>query len=78
MLERARAGRNDFTAPAVAAVPVIADVLALVDSAQGVTFARMSGSGATCFALFDNIAPRDDAATAAERRGWWTLATTLI
>jgi len=40
--------------------------------------ARMSGSGATCFAVFDTIAARDAAAAGAAARGWWTLATTLV
>ena len=38
---------------------------------------RMSGSGATCFALFADPAARDAAASAADARGWWTLATTM-
>jgi 4-diphosphocytidyl-2-C-methyl-D-erythritol kinase len=36
----------------------------------------MSGSGATCFALFDSEASRDAAAEAVPRE-WWRLATTL-
>jgi 4-diphosphocytidyl-2-C-methyl-D-erythritol kinase len=36
----------------------------------------MSGSGATCFALFENEAQRDRAATAVPRE-WWRLATRL-
>ena len=75
VLERARAGRNDFTAPATAAAPLIADVLALLEAARGCTFARMSGSGATCFGLFADVAARDSAAAAAGARGWWTLTT---
>jgi 4-diphosphocytidyl-2-C-methyl-D-erythritol kinase len=38
--------------------------------------ARMSGSGATCFALYDNAAARD-AAAAAMPAGWWTMAGRL-
>ncbi|WP_443027404.1 hypothetical protein [Sphingomonas sp. LR59] len=49
----------------------------LLDTAHGVLLSRMSGSGATCFALFETLEARDDAATAAQARGWWTLATTL-
>jgi 4-diphosphocytidyl-2-C-methyl-D-erythritol kinase len=37
----------------------------------------MSGSGATCFALFESVAARDAAAARAGAEGWWTLATTL-
>ena len=41
--------------------------------------ARMSGSGATCFALYDSEAERDNAAEriAAEHSGWWKLAGKL-
>lgn len=77
LLARARAGRNDLEAPATALAPVIADVRALLDAAPGTLLARMSGSGATCFALFDTPASRDAAAARAAERGWWTLATTL-
>jgi 4-diphosphocytidyl-2-C-methyl-D-erythritol kinase len=78
VLARAGQGDNDFTAPAVQAAPVIADVLTTLSRSPGATFARMSGSGATCFALFDSIAARDAAALQAARRSWWALATTLI
>ena len=74
-LDRARAGRNDFTAPAIAQAPAIADVLALLDTAPNCKFARLSGSGATCFGLFADIASRDLAARSADARGWWTLRT---
>ncbi len=77
VMERARAGRNDLAAPAVALAPVIADVLARLEAAPGATFIRMSGSGATCLALFDTPAGRHAAAVALadERPGWWTLET---
>ncbi|SFR78903.1 4-(cytidine 5'-diphospho)-2-C-methyl-D-erythritol kinase [Sphingomonas jatrophae] len=69
-------GRNDLEPPARALVPEIGAVLDLLGRQPGVTLARMSGSGATCFALFDDA----EAMAAAERAmpaGWWTLATTL-
>ena len=75
LLARARAARNDLEPPAIALAPVIADVRALLDAAPGTILARMSGSGATCFALFEDDATRDAAAEAATARGWWTLAT---
>lgn len=71
-------GRNDLAAPAMAVVPQIGDVLAaLADCAPRV--ARMSGSGATCFALFDDAARRDAAAAAirAAHPLWWVMATRL-
>ena len=74
-LDRARAGRNDFTAPAVTLAPVVGEVLDLLDAAPGCTLLRLSGSGATCFGLFDDIAGRDAAAAVAGGRGWWVLPT---
>jgi len=75
LLTRASAGRNDLAPPAIAIAPVIAEVEAMLAAAPGVLLARMSGSGATCFALFMNEADRDAAADRAGTRGWWTLAT---
>lgn len=77
LLTRATAGRNDLEPPALALAPVIADARTLLDAAHDVLLSRMSGSGATCFALFETAEARDVAATAAQARGWWTLATTL-
>jgi 4-diphosphocytidyl-2-C-methyl-D-erythritol kinase len=71
-----RAGRNDLEAPAIALVPQIETVLAWLSVQQGVEFTRMSGSGATCFALFESEAARDEAADRAPRE-WWRLATSL-
>ncbi len=56
------AGRNDLTVAATAIVPAIGAVIALLAAQPGVTLARMSGSGATCFALFASIAARNAAA----------------
>jgi 4-diphosphocytidyl-2-C-methyl-D-erythritol kinase len=75
LLTRAIAGRNDLQAPALSLAPVIAEVLDALHAPEGVTLARMSGSGATCFALFDTEDARDRAA--ADVPQWWTLATTL-
>lgn len=68
-------GRNDLEAPALALVPQIADVLEALRNTDG-WIARMSGSGATCFALFDTAAQRDDAQRAMPG-DWWTLAGAL-
>jgi 4-diphosphocytidyl-2-C-methyl-D-erythritol kinase len=72
--------RNDLTAPATALVPEIMDILAALQSQPGVRCSGMSGSGATCFALFN--ADDDDAAcnAAANARshGWWAVATHLL
>ena len=73
----AKAGRNDLEPPARAIEPQIDAVLALLASAPGVDLARMSGSGATCFAIFDDIGARDAAAEQAREREWWALPTFL-
>jgi 4-diphosphocytidyl-2-C-methyl-D-erythritol kinase len=71
-----REGRNDLEGPAVSLVPEIARVLDWLGSRRGASFVRMSGSGATCFALFDGEVARDEAA-ASVPEGWWHLASHL-
>jgi 4-diphosphocytidyl-2-C-methyl-D-erythritol kinase len=72
-------GRNDLEGPAIELEPAIAEVLAVVRKLPGCRLARMSGSGATCFGLFDSTR----AASAAARTlrvgypAWWTRATVL-
>ncbi len=71
-------GRNDLEAPAISICPPVADVLAALGR-TGAFLSRMSGSGATCFALFDDVAERDaaQATIAAEQPGWWQMAGRL-
>ncbi len=78
-LKAALGGRNDLQPPALALVPEIGAVLARLGATGGVRLARMSGSGATCFALFADQAARDVAARsiAAEQPNWWLLATSI-
>jgi 4-diphosphocytidyl-2-C-methyl-D-erythritol kinase len=79
LVETLAADRNDLEEPAIRLQPVIAKVLAAIQNMPGCTLARMSGSGATCFGLFDS----SRAATAAARKlrdrhpGWWVRATVL-
>lgn len=70
-------GRNDLEGPARAIAPVIGEVLDLLAAQPGTTLARMSGSGATCFALFDEDAHCAAAARALARPGWWVQKTQL-
>ncbi|MDO6415131.1 4-(cytidine 5'-diphospho)-2-C-methyl-D-erythritol kinase [Sphingomonas sp. BIUV-7] len=70
------AGRNDLEAPARGLCSEIGDVLAWLSAQPGAHLVRMSGSGATCFALFDDMAARDRAAGEVPA-GWWPLATAL-
>lgn len=76
-LAAALAGRNDLETPARACVPAIGTVVAALAASPGALLARMSGSGATCFALFADEDARDAAAAALARPGWWSLATRL-
>jgi 4-diphosphocytidyl-2-C-methyl-D-erythritol kinase len=71
--------RNDLQAPAIAAVPEIAGVLDTLQALPDAQLTRMSGSGATCFALFDteDAARRAEAQLSAERPDWWIRATSL-
>jgi 4-diphosphocytidyl-2-C-methyl-D-erythritol kinase len=72
--------RNDLEGPARSIAPVIGDVLALLAAQPDALLARMSGSGATCFALFPTLAAaeRARAAIAAKRPDWWVAAGELL
>lgn len=72
------AGRNDLQRPATAQCPAITDILTELGALRP-WLTRMSGSGATCFALFDAEAERDAAAAALALRhpGWWQMAGVL-
>ena len=71
-----RSGRNDLEAPACAIIPEITALIEWLGGRPGATLARMSGSGATCFALFKSPAARD-AVQATVTPKYWTMATTL-
>ncbi|HEV2596397.1 MAG TPA: 4-(cytidine 5'-diphospho)-2-C-methyl-D-erythritol kinase [Sphingomicrobium sp.] len=75
-LENWRDGRNDLLAPATALVPEIASILAWLSAQPGAFHARMSGSGATCFAFFESEEARNAAEESAPN-AWWRLATFL-
>jgi 4-diphosphocytidyl-2-C-methyl-D-erythritol kinase len=70
---------NDLETPAIVLQPVIAEVLTALRGLPGCRLARMSGSGATCFALFSTS---DEAAAAAKplstkQPSWWVKVTVL-
>jgi len=79
MAEALRPYPNDLTAPAVALLPVIGEMLAALEAQPGALLSRMSGSGATCWALFQTDAEAEAAASALASRhpGWWSVATRL-
>lgn len=70
---------NDLETPARALCPEIGEVLAALADCPGVRIARMSGSGPTCFALFDGMAAAEHAAARlrGEHSGWWVVASTI-
>ncbi|HEX8580018.1 MAG TPA: 4-(cytidine 5'-diphospho)-2-C-methyl-D-erythritol kinase [Allosphingosinicella sp.] len=77
--EDLRSARNDLQAPAIEVAPVISDVLYALDGLEGTTLVRMSGSGATCFALFENEAACDAGAAAmrSAQPSWWLLESRI-
>ena len=79
VLRRLANQANDLEAPAIALAPAIADVLDALRALAGCRLARMSGSGATCFAVFSSVAERAMAAKALRAKfpGWWVVETVL-
>lgn len=73
------AHRNELTMPALVLAPVIGKVLATLRAASQVRFARMSGSGATCFGIFETAGAAEAAAKqiAAAHEDWWVVKTTI-
>lgn len=67
--------RNDLEAPAISLAPVIGTILEELRALSGCRLARMSGSGATCFALFDPGATVDASAIAQQHPDWWVTET---
>lgn len=72
--------RNDLEGPAIMTAPTIRDALQALGGTPGCRLARMSGSGGTCFGIYDS----EDAARAAAAEiaavhpGWWVVATRSI
>ena len=78
-VETLAASSNDLEAPAMRIEPVIGEVISALSATNGAWLSRMSGSGATCFAIYENTA---DAQRAADKirsahPGWWVHAGTL-
>ena len=75
----ATATGNDLEAPALAIEPAIGEVVAALRTLPGCRLARMSGSGASCFALFYDRAAAHRAQALLERAhpAWWSAATGL-
>lgn len=71
--------RNDLEPAACTLVPAVEQILAALAESPGCRLARMAGSGATCFGLYDNPVSADIAAgwLAGREPGWWITATRL-
>src|SRR5215470_7999645 len=78
-VEALAAGSNDLEEPAMKIQPVIGEVIAALNATNGAWLARMSGSGATCFAVYENTADAQRAADQIrlEHPSWWVHAGTL-
>ncbi len=74
--------RNDLERSAMAVAPVIAEVLTTLADSQGCRIARMSGSGATCFGVYNTFSQAEAAMNTVKtkRPDWWCVAscTTLV
>lgn len=78
-LDFIKAQDNVLTLPATAHVPEIASALELIEKQKGCLLSRMSGSGATCFGLFDSQEEVMDAAEAIllSHPDWWVRGGVL-
>ena len=79
LLERALAGQNDLQAVAIKKAPIIDQVLSQIEMQDGCQLARMSGSGASCFGLFETMEASQVAANAIRTSNsqWWVKACQL-
>ncbi len=71
--------RNNLQSPAMSMHPEITKTLATLQALTGVRLVRMTGSGATCFALFDSIDLAEAAAVTlhGQHPDWWVQSTLL-
>jgi 4-diphosphocytidyl-2-C-methyl-D-erythritol kinase len=70
--------RNDLEAPAMRLQGEIARLLEDLAAEEGCLLARMSGSGAACFGIFETDAAAEAAAARLTIRKWWAVATRLL
>ena len=78
-VEALAASANDLEAPATRLQPVIGEVLSALNATNGAWLARMSGSGATCFAIYENTAEAQRASQKIQQDHpqWWVHAGVL-
>jgi 4-diphosphocytidyl-2-C-methyl-D-erythritol kinase len=78
-VEAFAASSNDLESPAMRIQPVIGEVISALNATDGAWLSRMSGSGATCFAIYENTAEAGRAAEKIRRDhpGWWVHSGVL-
>ena len=78
-VEALAAGTNDLEGPATRIQPVVGEVISALSSTNGAWLARMSGSGATCFAIYENTFEAQRAAQKIQldHPQWWVHAGVL-
>ncbi len=79
LVAQLRLRNNDLEQAAISLAPVVAEVLAELRALPECELTRMSGSGATCFAIFRTARAALAAARAlrAAQPRWWVCATVL-
>jgi 4-diphosphocytidyl-2-C-methyl-D-erythritol kinase len=79
LLAMLREARNDLEAPALQIQPLIGEALGLLHETDSCRLARMSGSGATVFGLYEDCEAAAEGAKAVKnaRPDWWVKATSL-
>jgi 4-diphosphocytidyl-2-C-methyl-D-erythritol kinase len=79
VIDALKNARNDLEPPALTIQPLIGEALDLLRRTKGCHLARMSGSGATVFGLYDSCEIAAEAAKAVrrERPDWWVKTTSL-
>ncbi|MFK5978604.1 MAG: 4-(cytidine 5'-diphospho)-2-C-methyl-D-erythritol kinase [Rhizobiaceae bacterium] len=72
--------RNDLQEPAISHAPIIQSVIELIANLPQVQFARMSGSGATCFGVFETAEAAENAkiVLSGQHPEWWVMSTNLF
>lgn len=74
-----RRGANELEPPARELAPAVGEVLEALEAEGSCLLARMSGSGASCFGLYESAqaAARAAARLSLAQPGWWVTATRL-
>ncbi|MCW8914437.1 MAG: 4-(cytidine 5'-diphospho)-2-C-methyl-D-erythritol kinase [Magnetovibrio sp.] len=72
--------QNDLSEPAIASLPEIQQALGILDQQNHVLLSRMSGSGATCFGMFETAQHAADAAAEISKQypDWWCVAAEML